>query len=86
VVLLGALVAITVTLTWWLICRRLPRVGALGSIAAIAYFTVGLFRERNNCIFQPVAHDQLSTVLAVAPLLASAIALAIAVTRWSEVR
>ena len=84
--MLGALVAITVTLVWWLICRRLPRIGAIGSIAAIAYFTVGLFRARNNCIFQPVENDQLSTALAVAPLLASAIALAIAVTRWTEAR
>ena len=83
---MGALVAITVTLTWWLISSRLPRVGALGSIAAIAYFTVGLVRDRNNCIFPPVENGQLSTVLAVAPLLAAAFAHAIAVTRWLEAR
>ena len=86
---MGALlVAIMITATWWLICVRVPRVGAIGSVVGLAYFTVGLFRDRNNCLIDPVmpADGPLATVLAVAPLLAVAIGLAIAVTRWTEAR
>lgn len=89
--LLAALLAITVTLTWWLICSRLPRIGVLGSGTALIFFTVGLFRARNAPpIVDPALPTELGDMLVtcwwMAPLLVAAIGLAIAVTRWTEAR
>ncbi len=88
---LGALVAIIVTTTWWLICSRMPRVGVLGSGSALIFFTIGLFRARNvPPIVDPAVPTEMSDMLVtcwwMAPLLVAAIGLAIAVTRWTEAR
>ena len=88
--LAGILIAAVITLGWWLVCSRLPRVGVAGSVLAIGWITVGLFRARNSPpIVDPVptaTSDMLATVMSIAPLLAAAIGFAIALTRWTEAR
>lgn len=89
--LVGILIALAITVTWWAVCARLPRVGIAGSALAIAWITVGLFRARNAPpIVDPMipteTSDLVLTVVSIAPLLAAAIGLAIAMTRWTEVR
>jgi len=88
-VLAGILIALLVTAGWWLLCARLPRIGVAGSVLAIGWITVGLFRARNTPpIVDPAlpteTNDLVLTVVSIAPLLAAAIGLAIAMTRWTE--
>jgi hypothetical protein len=88
-VLAGILIALVVTAGWWLVCARLPRLGVVGSVFAIGWITVGLFRARNTPpIVDPAVptetNDLFLTVIAIAPLLAAAIDRAIAMTRWTE--
>ena len=90
-VVLGILIALAITVAWWAVCARLPRVGLAGSALAIAWITVGLFRTRNAPpIVDPAlpteTNDLVLTVVSIAPLLAAAIGLAIAMTRWTEAR
>ena len=89
--LVGILIAVVITLVWWVVCARVPQLGVAGSVLAIAWITVGLFRARNAPpIVDPAlpteTSDLVLTVVSIAPLLAAAIGLAIAVTRWTEVR
>ena len=86
-----AVAALAAVVLWWLVCRWLPRIGALGSAVAIAAVIVAWLRSRSEPPpIDPVVSSELTqsltTIVFVVPLLAACIGLVIAVTGWVEAR